>query len=208
MGDVGPRHGLRVERRRAARRLTVSRVQHELRAAKERERTLVVSGEHGRVPDVRRAAEVDGASLAPKEPLASRAQEVRLQLDRGEAGRAVWEVRDARIPHARVGERHDRACVEVPVRSKVLGPQLQLGSEEAVSHLGNHDADELGEVTASELVEELGVEVEASFRIAVLPGGRTTARRYSSNVHVGSRRADRDPVPCRRQDPSARGAPP
>ncbi len=57
-----------------------------------------------RVPDLRRPAAVHEPRLALDRPLARAAEEVRLQLDRGEAGRSLGQVEDAAVAARRVGE--------------------------------------------------------------------------------------------------------
>src|SRR5262249_39911141 len=69
--------------------------EHDLRAAKQREAPALRLVADDRVPDLGGAAEVDGGRLAGERALEQRPEEVRLQLDRGEALRALGQVRDA-----------------------------------------------------------------------------------------------------------------
>src|SRR5437764_12811477 len=78
-------------------------VQHQLRAAEERDRLLAAPND--RVPDLRRATAVPERRHAVEDTVARRAEEVRLQLDRREAGAAVGERRHASVPPGGLGAR-------------------------------------------------------------------------------------------------------
>src|SRR5215471_16697445 len=93
---------------------TLCRAEHELRAAEERHRPAVRS-RHRRVPDLRRPSAVHERSLARDRAFASRPKEVRLQLDRGEAGAALGKAEDAPVTAGRVRECDHRRGMEVTV---------------------------------------------------------------------------------------------
>ena len=86
---------------------------------------------HHGVPDLRRPPGVrvrrDGGDPA----LADRAQEVRLQLDRGEPGRAVGEQRAGGQPAGGVGQRDHGGRVQVAVGRQQVGPDVERGLEPA-----------------------------------------------------------------------------
>ena len=71
-------------------------VQQQLRAAEEGQ-LLAGLVRHGRVPDLRRASAVHQSRLARERALERRAEKVRLQLDRREAGGAFGKGRDAAV---------------------------------------------------------------------------------------------------------------
>src|SRR5262249_14142229 len=83
----------------------------------------------------------------------SRAEEVRLQLDRGEADRAVGQVEEAAVAAGRVGEPDDGARVEVAVRRHVLLLEREVRAGEAVPDLLELDADQPGEAGRAHLFQ-------------------------------------------------------
>jgi hypothetical protein len=80
--------------------------------------------------------------LALDRPVACAAEEVRLQLDRGEACCAFRQAEDAAVPAGRVGERDDRAGVQVAVRRLVLRAELEPRAPDAVARLEDLDTEE------------------------------------------------------------------
>src|SRR5262245_5803420 len=100
-------------------------VQEQLGAAKEGERLAVLVTDR-RVPDLRGATPVDTPRFGVQRPLERRGEEVRLQLDRREARRAVGQRSDAAVAAGRVRQSDHGAGVEVAVRREQLRPQRQV----------------------------------------------------------------------------------
>src|SRR5882672_3542787 len=78
--------------------------QYHLRAAEERDLAAAGFVDHDRVPYVRGAAEMDGRRRARDRAVARGAEEIRLQLDRGETFGALRQVGDRAVAGHGVGE--------------------------------------------------------------------------------------------------------
>jgi len=68
---------------------------------------------------------VDQRRLALDPAVARRPEEVRLQLDRREAVRALWQRRQAAVAGRCVRERDDRPRMEELVRGEELPPDIE-----------------------------------------------------------------------------------
>src|SRR5262249_41892033 len=135
------------------------RVQDQLRATKERNRLFAVA--HRRVPDLRGTAGVRTHGLALERSLARRAEEVRLQLDRREAGPALRQRREAPVPARSVGGGADRSCVEIPVRREQL--RSQRHRENDATLLDGDDVD------AEQARQRPGCDGPKGLRVYLLP---------------------------------------
>src|SRR5436190_7118733 len=96
-----------------------------LRAPKERDRGAAFLNADHCVPDLRRAAKVHGGGAAENRAVSRGAEEVRLQLEGGEAARALRQVRDAAVAAARVRERDHRRGVQEAVGRHHLAAHRQ-----------------------------------------------------------------------------------
>ena len=127
--------------------------QHQLGGAEQRHRATVGVG-HGRVPELRRPAAVDERRLAvDRRPRLRAAEEVRLQLDGGEANRPLRQIEDAAVAARRVGEPDDRARVDVAVRRHVLLLELEARADGSVSGLLEVDSEQAGEADRAHLLQ-------------------------------------------------------
>src|SRR2546430_350435 len=90
--------------------------EHHLRTAKQRDPGAAALERDTRIPDLRRAPQMDWRREAQDGAVARGAEEVRLQLDLREAACACRQQRDAAVAAARVGQRDHRGGVQVAVR--------------------------------------------------------------------------------------------
>src|SRR5215218_5725829 len=94
-------------------RLSVARVEDHLRAAEERELFAALRIGDGSVPHLRGAPAVGELRLALNDAFVFRAEEVALQLYRGEAFGALGQVHEAAVATGGVGKRDYRGGVQV-----------------------------------------------------------------------------------------------
>src|SRR5688572_1167868 len=113
-------------------------VQEQLRAAEQRDRLTGRLDGDLRVPDLGGAAGVGPLRDACEGAVQGGAEEVRLQLDRGEADRTVRTIRERPVAATGVGEGDHRAGVEEAVRSEQM-----LHDVETRPDLAGLDVDDL-----------------------------------------------------------------
>ena len=87
--------------------------------------------------------------------LARGAEEIGLELDGRESGRALGQVRDAAVAAGGVGERHDGAGVQVAVRRDVVRLDGELRAQFLVGELGDDDAHVAGQEPGAAALELL-----------------------------------------------------
>src|SRR5262245_56742723 len=134
------------------------RIEHQLRAAEERELAPLRAVRHHRVPHLGAAPQVHGARFAVERAFARRVEKVGLQLHRGEVLGLVGQVGNAAVAREGVGEGDDRARVQVAVRGEQRLSQGDLGPDQAFRDHGEGDADEPGQEILAENVHPLEVE--------------------------------------------------
>jgi hypothetical protein len=100
-----------------------------LRAPEQRDRAVVGGAEHAGIPDLGRAPAVHQARLARQLAGGEGAEEVRLQLDGGEAGRVIGKAAPAPVAAGGIGEPDDDGRVEVTVRREELVGDLSTTSK-------------------------------------------------------------------------------
>src|SRR5262249_563837 len=96
--------------------------------------------------------------LGDERPGERRRGEVRLQLDRGEAGSAVRQRRDAPVAASGVGKPDDRSGMQVAVRREQLRPQRQVHPDVPFLDLVDLDAEQPRQPAAPGLHERPDVD--------------------------------------------------
>src|SRR4029077_3585422 len=129
-----------------------ARGQDQLGTGEERHAPSFCIGDGG-VPDLRRPTAVHEPRLALDRALVCAAEEVRLQLDGGEAGRALRQVEDAAIAAGGVGEPDDGSRMEVAVRGHVLLRELESRAHHAVTGFVELDSEQPGEAERAHLLQ-------------------------------------------------------
>src|SRR5438876_5331254 len=108
------------------------RIENQLRAAKQRELAPLFAVGDERVPDLRGAPQVNGASFAVEPAFLRGIEEIRLEFHRGEVLRVRGQVRNASVACERVGEADDCSGVQVTVRREQRLAELELSSHQTL----------------------------------------------------------------------------
>src|SRR5437879_10898707 len=91
--------------------------------------------------------------FAGNRALAGAAEEVRLQLDRGESDPAVGQAQNAAVAARGVREPDHRGCMEVAVRRVMVAGELHPPTDDTVFHGLDLAADVAGEEARAGLVQ-------------------------------------------------------
>jgi hypothetical protein len=127
----------------------LSRPDNHLRAAKHGDHFVGVAMSNDSIPDVRIASHMHRLRRTLDDPFPRGANEVALQLDCGEAGGSLRQVRKASVSARRIGKRDDCASVEIAIRGEERFAHGQLGSEGTVVDIGDDNADFAASLTPS-----------------------------------------------------------
>src|SRR5437764_1353492 len=130
------------------------RIEHELRTAEQRDGLLIGFACDDGVPDLRRGAQVHGTRGSRDRAFQRRADEVALELDRRESVRLVGKMHHAAIAASGVRECDHRCSMQIPVRRKEIGTNVELGVDAAFAKRDNAKADQSGQLAGPPLVQQ------------------------------------------------------